>query len=120
MNLRLRKGVQARYSRKIRQKNEKRKTMNTKNRVLKEVSEERDRQDTIYGALPKDRAPSVYLGILASEFGEIALAILKGDMQNYREELIQLAAVCVRAVEDLEMGSSAYSLEDVCPHQSQE
>lgn len=89
--------------------------MTIEKQILAEISQERDRQDAIYGGLPKDGAQSLYLGILTSELGEVASAMLKGNMENYREELIQVAAVCVRAIEDLERGTSEYSLEDVCP-----
>jgi NTP pyrophosphatase (non-canonical NTP hydrolase) len=36
------------------------------------------------------------------EVGEVAHALLAHDSKNYREELIQVAAVCVSAISSLE------------------
>lgn len=41
------------------------------------------------------------LAILAEEFGEVARAVCEGDRVNLREELTQVAAVCLAWLEAL-------------------
>ena len=53
--------------------------------------------------------------ILGEEVGEIARAIIEGSSENYREELIQLAAVAIAAIEDYDRGEALRQIEDVCP-----
>lgn len=80
--------------------------------VLHEVAHERQRQDEKWG--PVTRPPLEWLGIAAEEFGEVAEKVVKGwvppesdfDAGGYRTELIQLAAVCVSAVECLDHGTA--------------
>jgi NTP pyrophosphatase (non-canonical NTP hydrolase) len=81
-------------------------------KILGEIKHERKRQDDKWG--PQNHAPMVWNGILAEEFGEVAKAVNEvhfseqpGELRNswlknYREELIQTAAVCVAAVESLD------------------
>jgi NTP pyrophosphatase (non-canonical NTP hydrolase) len=50
--------------------------------------------------------PETWLTILTEEVGEIAKSVLDmkfndGDTNNYRDELVQVAAVCVAALESL-------------------
>lgn len=60
------------------------------------------------------RPPLEWLAILGEEFGEVAEKVTKGwvppesnfDIEGYRTELIQLAAVCVSAVENLDYGAA--------------
>lgn len=73
-------------------------------RVLDEVSDERRRQDAKWGQQNHD--PFRYLAILTEEVGEAAQAAVQADMEpggktwdDYRQELIQAAAVAVAAVE---------------------
>lgn len=73
--------------------------------VLEEVAEERARQDTRWGE--QNHSVSVWYAILGEEVGEVGRAIC--DMkfkarpsENYREELIQVAAVAVAMVESLD------------------
>ncbi len=61
---------------------------------------ERARQDTKFGAQRK-LSPKDWLTILVEEVGEVAEAILEHDIDNYSVELVQVAAVCVAALEDL-------------------
>lgn len=70
--------------------------------VLKEVLEERYRQEKKWGE--QNHSPAEYLMILGEEVGEANKAALESHFQgkpldNYREELIQIAAVAVAMVE---------------------
>ena len=66
--------------------------------VLDEVAVERWNQDQKWGAnrtLPHWK----WCLILGEEVGEVNTAVLERDPSNYREELIQVAAVAIAAVE---------------------
>src|SRR5271155_1513767 len=81
-------------------------------KILTEVKEERKRQDQKWNE--QNHGPMVWIGILGEEFGESAKAanefhfseqpgeLRTSWLKNYREELIQTAAVCVAAVESLD------------------
>ncbi len=86
--------------------------------VLKEISEERKSQYFIYGE--QDFTPEMFFTILGEKFGKVSTAIKEwrledkeGYKKNYREELIQLAAVAVQMVECLDRseGSNAEEAE---------
>ena len=73
----------------------------TRMQVFKLIVAERKRQDEKW-----NRAPGEWLAfsadkhlVLAEEAGEVAKAILEYDAVNLREELIQVAAVCVAWLE---------------------
>lgn len=66
--------------------------------VLMEVRAERLRQDEKWGS-QRALHPRTWLTILVEEVGEVANASLERDHANYREELVQVAAVAVAAVE---------------------
>lgn len=74
--------------------------------VLGEVSQERQRQDDRFGE--QNRPPIEWLAILAEEFGEVSREVVDGHFgdegirDNYRTELIQLAAVAVAAAQCLD------------------
>jgi len=79
-----------------------------------DIDEERRRQIKIFGDDRHD--PIEWFGILAEEHGEVSKAIIENyDWKNhrfklenqkealhYREELVQVAAVCVAMIEDLD------------------
>ena len=75
--------------------------------VMKEVLKERQRQDRKWGE--QNHEPFKWLAILGEEVGEVNNAALesydwvnnkfKEDLDHYREELIQVAAVAVSMVE---------------------
>lgn len=73
--------------------------------VLEEVREERVRQDAKWGQ--QDHHPTEWLSILGEEFGEVCKAVCEAHFkyengetwENYREELIQVAAVAVSMVQ---------------------
>lgn len=73
--------------------------------VLLEVLKERKRQDAKWGRPSQN--PDRRMNILMEEVGEASKAILEQDIQNYRTELIQIAAVAVANVEALDDGSVA-------------
>lgn len=81
------------------------------NLILDEVCGERSRQEAKWGV--QNHEPLAWLPILAEEAGEVARALcdmstakdpsaLKSAVENYREELIQVAAVAVAMVECLD------------------
>lgn len=74
--------------------------------IYKEIAAERKKQDEKWGQ--QDHHPFMWLAILGEEVGEANKAALethfagydtKGDYSEYREELIQIAAVAVAMVE---------------------
>lgn len=82
------------------------------NSVLSEVQEERRRQDAIWGE--QNHTPIEWLPILGEEHGEVCKAVCEayfsgyestGNWENYRTELIELAAVAVAMVECLDRNS---------------
>lgn len=73
--------------------------------VLQEVHEERKSQDDKWGE--QNHSPLEWLSILTEEVGEVARGINNAHFggasyDNYREELIQVAAVAAAAVESLD------------------
>lgn len=80
--------------------------------VVREVYEERGRQDAKWGQ--QEHEPERYFSILAEEFGEVAKEVVEFHspgvdkverLRNMREELIQTAAVAVAMVECLDRHS---------------
>jgi len=76
--------------------------MNTRE-ILQKVANERIRQDTKWGV--QNHGPFVWLAILLEEVGEAAKAALEGSSFKYQDELIEVAAVAVAAVESLNRGN---------------
>lgn len=79
--------------------------------VLEEVDAERQRQDEKWGE--QNHVPVEWIAVLGEEFGEVCQDALKyhfgdkellGDkyLRQYRQELIQVAAVAVAMVECLD------------------
>jgi NTP pyrophosphatase (non-canonical NTP hydrolase) len=72
--------------------------------VLIKVNDERAAQDERWGEQNHD--PAMWLAILTEEIGEVAKEVADGRIQPfndraYHDELIQVAAVAVAAVESL-------------------
>jgi len=65
--------------------------------IMSQVISERERQHIMWGEQNHD--PAYWLSILGEEFGEVCRAVCEKNNANYREELIQLAAVAVQMVE---------------------
>ena len=74
--------------------------------VLDEVYAERERQEAKWGEQNLD--PALWLMVLGEEVGEVNNAVLEtifGNVPNldhYREELIQVAAVAIHAIESFD------------------
>ncbi|NJR24522.1 MAG: hypothetical protein HC786_21375 [Richelia sp. CSU_2_1] len=83
--------------------------------IFEEIQLERKRQDGKFGSQPRSLKPVFYLAVLVEELGEVARAIIEGDSENYREEVVQLAAVAVATVEDFDGGQAIGQIETVCP-----
>ena len=87
------------------------------NRIIRaDISDERDRQEQMYGEGHTNEYP-VWMTILGEEFGECCQALLKMRQMNVdfpqhapdrcglkclRRELIQVAAVAVAAIEQID------------------
>lgn len=65
--------------------------------ILENVYDERKRQHEKWGV--QDHDEDRWIVILMEEVGEVARAIFEDDPANYREELLQVAAVAVAAIE---------------------
>lgn len=73
-------------------------------RFFSMMENERDRQDEKHPRGFKDGTyPSrtTFMTVLAAEVGEVADAILEHDRENQIAEVVQVAAVCLRAYEEL-------------------
>ena len=87
--------------------------------VIGEVINERKRQDEKWGE--QNHHPTKYLLILNEEVGEANKAIcdsmdfstdriFKNGIENYREELIQVAAVAIAAVECIDRNRNKWEI----------
>jgi len=65
--------------------------------IFEAVRKERKNQDEIWG--DQNHEPLYWMGILTEEVGEYAKSIICGDMEGMQEELIQIAAVAIAALE---------------------
>ena len=65
--------------------------------MLQAIRDERARQDVKWGV--QRHTPEKWLVILMEEVGEAAKTTLEGDLVGYAEELVQVAAVAVVALE---------------------
>lgn len=76
--------------------------------ILREVNEERYRQDEKWGGVPgvDRRDDHTYAAVLGEEFGECCKAWLERDIAALRAELIQTAAVAVAWVEEIDNGGA--------------
>lgn len=72
----------------------------TREILIARILDERRRQDEKWGQ--QDHSVNVWHAILSEEVGEVARAILEGDVKAYAKELVQVAAVAMAAVEALE------------------
>lgn len=71
--------------------------------VTQDVIAERLRQDEKWGE--QNHKPEKWFTILLEEVGEAARAALESDPANYREEMVQVAAVAMAAVESFDRGN---------------
>ncbi len=70
----------------------------SKESIWRRILDERVRQDEKFGSQRK-LSQETWLNILVEEVGEVAESILEADIGNYPVELVQVAAVCVAALE---------------------
>jgi len=68
--------------------------------ILQDIERERERQETKWGE--QNHLPEWWQIILAEETGEAAKALLEGNGEIYRAEMIQAAAVTIAAIESLD------------------
>jgi NTP pyrophosphatase (non-canonical NTP hydrolase) len=76
--------------------------IDTQINIFYEIQEERDRQDEKFGE--QNHSPVLWCTILGEEVGEVNKAALENhfgkiDLMEYRQELIQTAAVCFAMIE---------------------
>ncbi len=68
--------------------------------VYADIAAERGRQQRLYGT--QHHLPSDWISILGEEYGEVCKAYNEGKSKDYRKELVEVAAVAVAAIEDLD------------------
>lgn len=74
---------------------------------MAEVIKERVRQDSKWGEQNHDL--NKWLVIEMEELGEAARAAFEDDYSNYREEMIQVAAVAIAAVESYDRNEGKHT-----------
>ncbi len=74
-------------------------------RVLEEVKVERLRQHACWGE--QNFTPENFLPILIEEVGEVGKAIYEQKKDNYRRELIEVAAVACQMIESFDRNKEA-------------
>ena len=62
---------------------------------VKLLYDERQRQLEKWGEDPPDKPDEVWLQIICKEVMEIDDALKSGDMENLKEEIVQVATVCM-------------------------
>lgn len=65
--------------------------------IFTRIAQERERQDNRWGG--RLHTGSQWVALLAEELGEVAKAVMEGDVLGYEVELVQLAAVAVAALD---------------------
>ena len=83
----------------------------TQHRIFGEIKQERKRQDLKFGS-QAGQSDSKWAMIAGEEMGEIHRAILNLDKENLREEIVQLAAVCVAWLECFNPHAHSNSVEE--------
>lgn len=72
--------------------------------IVAAIITERERQDAKWGGKPgvHRNDDHTYAAVLGEEFGEVCQAWLERDTDNLRVELIQVAAVAIAWIENLD------------------
>ncbi len=65
--------------------------------IFMAISTERERQERLHP--DEDHPDGVFLAVLMNEVGEVAQAMLDGEPKQLRDELVHVAAVCIRRLE---------------------
>jgi len=79
-------------------------------KIFEDIKNERLRQDAKFGE-NREQHPAVWLTILTEEVGEVAQEICDSGFveaslkSNYRDELVQVAAVAVAAIQNFDKNS---------------
>lgn len=68
-------------------------------KIIEKIKEERLRQDQKWGQ--QDHPPGYWTIILMEEVGEVAKDVQKDNIDGYEQEMIQVAAVALSALESL-------------------
>lgn len=74
--------------------------LNDFEKICGEIRQERERQIEKWG--DDIRTPQTMLIVIGEEFGEACMAFNDNDSDNYRVELIQIAACCVKAIQSFD------------------
>lgn len=76
--------------------------------IMRDIRLERDRQESLkrdgkfrFTCADPEMTSGEFLSVLMEEVGEVARALNENDMKNLREEIVQVAAVCVARLERL-------------------
>ena len=71
--------------------------------ILHDIKLERIKQDEKWGAVGAFKGDNYRaLAVLAEEFGEVARDCLEHNNEHLKEELVQVAAVCVKWLQMIE------------------
>jgi len=70
------------------------------NNISIDICKELKNQENKWGIQNHD--PYKWMSILMEEVGEASKAILEQNLENYKEELIQVATVAISAIDSLE------------------
>lgn len=70
--------------------------------IFDRISQHRSAMDDKYGDESLSSRPGVALPVLMEEVGEVATAILNGDVENLKDELYDVGQVIVAWLEGLE------------------
>lgn len=87
--------------------------MYTRKDLVDIILAERGRQIRKFGSKGENLNATAWLTILGEEYGEVARAVREGDSDNYAEELVQVAAVALAALEDYYQREPVQSVEDI-------
>lgn len=87
---------------------------NIQQAIIQKILAERIRQDEMFGVMPRNLKPSLWLAVLIEEVGEVARTLIEPDPIKYEEECIQVAAVALAMLEDYWTGEPSKSLEKAC------
>lgn len=76
--------------------------------IVRQVLAERHRQDGKWGGTPgvNRRDDATYPAVLGEEVGEVCQAWLERDVPHLREELVQVAAVAIAWIEEIDNGGA--------------
>jgi NTP pyrophosphatase (non-canonical NTP hydrolase) len=81
--------------------------------IFELIRQERKRQDKKWGKIPRELNIHKWMSVLTEEVGEVAESLLKREDENTKIELVQVAAVCVAFLEELNwFDSHGHSYED--------